>query len=75
MLNHTELNSQPGSDLGTMGLVDNRENGLVPGIGTNSAFGSIGNSTYDPRQIASMPSCSFDCTWCDLCDVIPNVSG
>ena len=51
VLNHTELNSQPGSDLGTMGLVDNRVNGLVPGIGTNSSFGSIGNSTYDPRQI------------------------
>ena len=52
VLNHTELNSQPGSDLGTMGLVDDRANGLVSGIGTNSAFGSIGNSTYDPRQIA-----------------------
>jgi hypothetical protein len=30
VLNHTELNSQPGSDLGTMGLVDNRMSGLVP---------------------------------------------
>jgi trimeric autotransporter adhesin len=52
VLNHTELNSQPGSDLGTMGLVDNKASGLVSGIGTNSGFGSIGNSTYDPRQIA-----------------------
>jgi Carboxypeptidase regulatory-like domain len=52
VLNHTELNSQPGSDLGTMGLVDNQASGLVSGIGTNSSFGSIGNSTYDPRQIA-----------------------
>jgi trimeric autotransporter adhesin len=51
VLNHTELNSQPGSDLGSMGLVDNRMNGLVPGIGTSSSYGSIGNSTYDPRQI------------------------
>jgi trimeric autotransporter adhesin len=59
VLNHTELNSQPGSDLGSMGLVDNRVNGLVPGIGTNSAFGTIGNSTYDPRQIAFHASVQF----------------
>jgi hypothetical protein len=59
VLNHTELNGQPGPpnyqnicDLGTMGLVDNRGNGSVPGIGNNSAYGSLQNSIYDPRQIA-----------------------
>jgi hypothetical protein len=41
-----------GSDLGAVGLVSNGASGLVSGIGTNSAFGTIGNSTYDPRQIA-----------------------
>jgi trimeric autotransporter adhesin len=49
--NHTELNSQPGSDLGNMNLLNDPSSGLIPGIGTNGSYGSIGNSTYDPRQI------------------------
>jgi trimeric autotransporter adhesin len=49
--NHTELNSQPGSDLGNMNVVNDPSTGLIPGLGTNGGYGALGNSTYDPRQI------------------------
>ncbi len=51
--NHTELNASPGADLGNMNLLNDPSSGLIPGIGTNGSFGSIGNSTYDPRQIVA----------------------
>jgi trimeric autotransporter adhesin len=51
LFNHTELNSQPGSDLGNMNVVNDPSTGLLPGLGTNGGYGALGNSTYDPRQI------------------------
>jgi trimeric autotransporter adhesin len=49
--NHTELNSQPGSDLGNMNVENDASKGLIPGFGMNGGYGALGNSTYDPRQI------------------------
>src|SRR5579875_929758 len=51
LLNSTELNGQYTGALGNTNTVTNSRLGLVPGEGTNNAYGTIGNATYDPRQI------------------------
>jgi hypothetical protein len=53
-------NYQPICDLGTMGLVDDRANGLFPGIGTNSAYGSVGTLPTIRGRSPSMPSCCLE---------------
>jgi hypothetical protein len=51
LLNSTELNSQYTGSLGNTSVVTNPKLGLIPGEGTNNAYGTITNATYDPRQI------------------------
>jgi hypothetical protein len=51
LFNHPEFNSSPGGSMGNMNLTNNLSNGLVPGIGSSSSFGTRAPGTYDPRQI------------------------
>lgn len=51
LLNSTELNSQYSGTLGNTNVVTNSKLGLAPGDPTNAGYGTIGNATYDPRQI------------------------
>jgi hypothetical protein len=55
LLNHTEYVSIPGptiqSYLGNTNTVTNSSVGLAPGQGTNSAYGTMGVSSFDPREI------------------------
>jgi hypothetical protein len=37
--------------LGGTNLVDNPAKGLKVGMGSSDTFGTIGNGTYDPRQV------------------------
>jgi hypothetical protein len=54
LLNHTEYNASPGptyqNNLGNTNTVANPALGQVPGQGTNDAFGTMGVSSFDPRQ-------------------------
>jgi hypothetical protein len=54
LLNHTEYNASPGptyqNNLGNTNTVSNPASGLTPGQGTNDAFGTMGVSSFDPRQ-------------------------
>lgn len=51
LFNHPEFNSSYGGGMGNMNLTNNPANGLVPGIGSSSSFGTRGTGTYDPRQV------------------------
>jgi hypothetical protein len=51
LLNSTELSGQFSGTLGNTSLVTDSSRGLVPEEPTNGGYGSIGNGTYDPRQV------------------------
>jgi hypothetical protein len=51
LLNHTELSGNLNGSLGNTNLVNNPAAGLIPGLGTNATFGTIGVAAFDPRQI------------------------
>jgi len=51
VFNHTEFNGNFNGNLGSTNLLNNPSAGLIPGYGTSSTFGTLTNSTFDPRQI------------------------
>jgi hypothetical protein len=51
LLNHTQLNSNYNNNLGGTNLTTNAATGLLPGMPASATFGTIGNATFDPRQI------------------------
>ncbi len=50
-LNHTELSGGYSGALGTTTVTPNPSIGLLPGMGSSSTFGTIGNTTYPAREI------------------------
>ncbi|MBT9332434.1 TonB-dependent receptor [Paracidobacterium acidisoli] len=51
LLNHAEFNGSYTGSLGSPNLVNNPGGGLIPGLGTSSTYGTLGVTTFDPRQI------------------------
>ena len=55
LFNHTQYASIPGPTiqnyLGGTNTVTNSASGLSPGQGTNNAYGTMGEQSFDPRQI------------------------
>ena len=51
LLNHTEYSGSYNGTLGNTNLTDNPSAGLLPGYGNGSTFGTLGLTTFDPRQI------------------------
>jgi hypothetical protein len=51
LLNHAEFNGAYVGDLGSPNLVNNTAQGLNPGLGTSSTYGTLPVNTFDPRQI------------------------
>ena len=57
--NHTEFNGNYSGSLGNTNVVNNPGAGLVPGMGTASAYGTLGMGTFDPRQIVMHTRVTF----------------
>ncbi|MFB3776607.1 MAG: carboxypeptidase regulatory-like domain-containing protein [Bryobacteraceae bacterium] len=51
VLNHTQLSGNYSGNMGSTNVVTNASKGLLPGMGTSDTFGTIGVTTFDPRQI------------------------
>jgi hypothetical protein len=51
LLNHTEYSGSYNGILGSTNLTNNPSGGLIPGYGNGSTFGTLGLTTFDPRQI------------------------
>jgi trimeric autotransporter adhesin len=51
LLNHPELSGTYTGALGNTNLVSNATKGLAPGMGSSDTYGTIGLSTFDPRQV------------------------
>jgi Carboxypeptidase regulatory-like domain len=52
LINNAQYNANYIGNLGgSTNLVNNPSAGLIPGMGTSNSFGTITNSTFDPRQI------------------------
>ena len=51
LLNHTEYSGNYNGALGSTNLTNNPSGGLIPGYGNGSSFGTLGLTTFDPRQI------------------------
>jgi hypothetical protein len=51
LLNSAEYSGNYSGSLGSTNLTNNPANGLTPGNGNSSSFGTVGLTTFDPRQI------------------------
>jgi len=51
LLNNAQFNGAYVGALGAPNLVNNPANGLVPGLGTSSTFGTLNVNSFDARQI------------------------
>src|SRR5262249_33852304 len=51
LLNSAQYSGAYAGGLGSTNLVDNPAKGLKVGMGSNDAFGTIGLTTFDPRQV------------------------
>jgi hypothetical protein len=51
LLNNAQYNGAYVGALGAPNLVNNPGNGLVPGLGTSSTFGTLNVNSFDARQI------------------------
>jgi hypothetical protein len=51
LLNHTEYSTNYNGALGSTNLTNNSSAGLIPGYGNGSSFGTLSQTTFDPRQI------------------------
>jgi hypothetical protein len=51
LLNHSELSASYNGALGNTNTVNNPSGGLIPGYGTGGTFGTLAQTTFDPRQI------------------------